>query len=48
VIPECQEKQIALPDYKPSKNNAAMDYNGFTTKALNRLEEMERENNGIS
>lgn len=38
VIPVCQEKQIALPDYKPSKNNAAMDYNGFVTKALQRLE----------
>lgn len=39
VIPECQEKQIALPDYKPRSNNAAKDYNGFTTKALERLED---------
>lgn len=39
VLPECQENQIALPDYKPSKNNAAIDYNGFVTKALQRLEE---------
>lgn len=38
VVKECQEKQIALPDYKPSKNNAAMDYNGFTTQVFKRLE----------
>lgn len=38
AIAECQEKQIPLPDYKPSKNNGAMDYNGFTSKVLHRLE----------
>lgn len=38
AIAECQEKRIPLPDYKPSKNNGAMDYNGFTTKILQKLE----------
>lgn len=38
AIPECQEKQIPLPDYKPNKNNGAMDYNGLTTKILQKLE----------
>lgn len=38
AIPQAQEKQIPLPDYKPSKNNGAIDYNGFTTQVFKRLE----------
>lgn len=38
AIPQAQEKQIPLPDYKPRKNNGATDYNGFTTQVFKRLE----------
>lgn len=38
AIAEAQEKQISLPDYKPSKNNGAIDYNGFVTRVFERLE----------